>query len=150
MPSNRRLQSPPGRTGSLARGSYNFRRRSLRRSRCEHGGVGFFRIDALPYQTVIPLFQIRKLELIIKRDAQRTDIPPYLGVGGGLETTAREKKSYFFLTWLSNSKTERASCTPRNLRSPGEDGTPRLQADKLDLQTYLSRPVQSSQDEFTA
>ena len=39
MPSNRRLQSPPGRTGSLARGSYNFRKRSLRRSRCEHGGV---------------------------------------------------------------------------------------------------------------
>jgi len=25
VPSNRRLQSPPGRTGSLARGSYNFR-----------------------------------------------------------------------------------------------------------------------------
>ena len=39
MPSNRRLLSPPGRTGSLARGSYNFRKRSLRRSRCEHGGV---------------------------------------------------------------------------------------------------------------
>ena len=37
MPSNRRLLSPPGRTGSLARGSYNFRKRSLRRSRCEHG-----------------------------------------------------------------------------------------------------------------
>ena len=43
VPSNRRLQSPPGRTGSLARGSYNFRKRSLRRSRCEHGGVGFGR-----------------------------------------------------------------------------------------------------------
>ena len=41
MPSNRRLQSPPGRTGSLARGSYNSRKRSLGRSRCEHGGVGF-------------------------------------------------------------------------------------------------------------
>ena len=41
MPSNRRLPSPPGRTGSLARGSYNSRKRSLRRSRCEHGGVGF-------------------------------------------------------------------------------------------------------------
>jgi len=41
VPSNRRLQSPPGRTGSLARGSYNFRKRPLRRSRCEHGGVGF-------------------------------------------------------------------------------------------------------------
>ena len=39
MPSNRRLQSPLGRTGSLARGSYNFRKRSLRRSHCEHGGV---------------------------------------------------------------------------------------------------------------
>ena len=39
MPSNRRLQSPPGRTGSLARGSYNFRKRSLRRSHCELGGV---------------------------------------------------------------------------------------------------------------
>jgi len=42
MPSNRRLLSPPGRTGSPARGSYNFCKRSLRRSRCEHGGVGFF------------------------------------------------------------------------------------------------------------
>ena len=41
MPSNRRLKTPPGRTGSLARGSYNFRQQSLRRSRCEHGGVGF-------------------------------------------------------------------------------------------------------------
>jgi len=41
MPSNRRLQIPPGRTGSLARGSYYFRKRSLCRSRCEHGGVGF-------------------------------------------------------------------------------------------------------------
>jgi len=42
MPSsNRRLKSPSGRTGGLARGSYNFRKRSLRRSRCEHGGVGF-------------------------------------------------------------------------------------------------------------
>ena len=41
MPSNRRLQSPPDRTGSLARGSYNFRKRPLRRSRCEHGVVGF-------------------------------------------------------------------------------------------------------------
>jgi len=41
MPSNRCLNSPPGRTGGLARGSYNFRKRSLRRSRCEHGGVGF-------------------------------------------------------------------------------------------------------------
>ena len=38
MPSNRRLLSPSGRTESLARGSYNFRKRSLRRSRCEHGG----------------------------------------------------------------------------------------------------------------
>ena len=35
--SNRRLQSPPGRTRSLARGSYNSRKRPLRRSRCEHG-----------------------------------------------------------------------------------------------------------------
>ena len=41
MPSNRSLKSPPGRTGSLARDSYIFRKRSLRRSRCEHGGVGF-------------------------------------------------------------------------------------------------------------
>ena len=41
MPSNRRLRRPPGRTGSLARGSYNYRKRSLRRSRCEHGGVFF-------------------------------------------------------------------------------------------------------------
>jgi len=41
VPSSRRLKSPPGRTESLARGSYNFRKRSLRRSRCEHGGVGF-------------------------------------------------------------------------------------------------------------
>jgi len=40
VPSNRRLQSPPGRTGSLVRGSYNFRKRPLRRSRYEHGGVG--------------------------------------------------------------------------------------------------------------
>ena len=32
IPSNRRLQGPPGRTGSLARGSYNFRKRSLCRS----------------------------------------------------------------------------------------------------------------------
>ena len=40
MPSNLRLQSPPGRTGSLARGSYNSRKRPLRRSRCEHGGGG--------------------------------------------------------------------------------------------------------------
>ena len=41
MPSNGRLQSPPARAGSLARGSYNFRKRPLRRSRCEHGVVGF-------------------------------------------------------------------------------------------------------------
>ena len=40
VPSNRRQQSPPGRTGSLARGSSNFRKRPLRRSRCEHGGGG--------------------------------------------------------------------------------------------------------------
>ena len=41
MPSNRRVQSLPGRNGSLARGSYTFCTRPLRRSRCEHGGVGF-------------------------------------------------------------------------------------------------------------
>ena len=35
VPSNRRLLSPPGRAGSLARGSYNPRKRPLRRSRCE-------------------------------------------------------------------------------------------------------------------
>ena len=40
VPSNRRLQSPPDRTGSLVRGSYNFRKRSLRRSRCEPDFVG--------------------------------------------------------------------------------------------------------------
>jgi len=45
---NRRLQSPPGRTGSLARGSYNFRKRSLRRSRCEHGGVCLKNFSATP------------------------------------------------------------------------------------------------------
>jgi len=45
VPSNRRLQSPPGRTGSLARGSYSFRKRSLRRSRCDslnHSALALF------------------------------------------------------------------------------------------------------------
>ena len=47
MPSNRRLQSPPGRTGSLARGSYNFRTFvsglfGLRRSRCVVASTGVF------------------------------------------------------------------------------------------------------------
>jgi len=41
MPYNRRLKSPPGRTGSLAQGPYNIRKRPLRHSRCEHEGVGF-------------------------------------------------------------------------------------------------------------
>jgi len=41
VPPNRHLQSPPGRTGSLARSSDNIRKRYLRHSRCEHGGVGF-------------------------------------------------------------------------------------------------------------
>jgi len=48
VPSNRRLQSPPGRTGSLARGSYNYRKRSLRRSRCEHGATGVLHFFLLP------------------------------------------------------------------------------------------------------
>jgi len=41
VPSNRSLQNPLGRTGSLARSSYNSRKRPLRRSCYEHGGVGF-------------------------------------------------------------------------------------------------------------
>ena len=41
MPSSWRLLSPPGRTGSQARGTCNNRKRSLRRNCCEHGGAGF-------------------------------------------------------------------------------------------------------------
>ena len=35
--------APEGQFRFQARGSYNFRKRSLRCSRCEHGGVGFLR-----------------------------------------------------------------------------------------------------------
>ena len=41
VPSSSLLRNPPGRTGSQAQGSCNYRKRSLRRSRCEHGDVGF-------------------------------------------------------------------------------------------------------------
>ena len=39
MPSSWCLLSHPGRTGNQTRGSCNCRKRSLRRNRCEHGGV---------------------------------------------------------------------------------------------------------------
>ena len=62
MPSNRRLLSPPGRTGSLARGSYGFRKRPLRLSRCENGVLalvprgarGLYEVPAIEHKACPP------------------------------------------------------------------------------------------------